>query len=57
MTAKPIRAIIETPPAHWVGDGFLVRPLFADLASPRRTAARQASVCCWRIASEATACR
>jgi redox-sensitive bicupin YhaK (pirin superfamily) len=32
MTAKPIRRIIETPPAHWVGDGFLVRPLFADLA-------------------------
>jgi redox-sensitive bicupin YhaK (pirin superfamily) len=24
--------LIDTPPAHWVGDGFLVRPLFADLA-------------------------
>ena len=32
MTTKSIRRILETPPAHWVGDGFLVRPLFADLA-------------------------
>ena len=32
MTTKSIRRILDTPPAHWVGDGFLVRPLFADLA-------------------------
>lgn len=32
MTAKPIRRVIATPPAHWVGDGFLVRPLFAEFA-------------------------
>src|SRR4051794_37380268 len=32
MTNKSIRRIIESPPAHWVGDGFHVRPLFADLA-------------------------
>ena len=32
MSSKPILTIIETPSPHWVGDGFLVRPLFAEYA-------------------------
>lgn len=32
MTAKTIAHVIETPPPHWVGDGFLVRPLFDNFA-------------------------
>jgi redox-sensitive bicupin YhaK (pirin superfamily) len=32
MSTKSIRRIIETPSPHWVGDGFLVHPLFAELA-------------------------
>ena len=32
MSAKPLSRVIDTPSPHWVGDGFLVRPLFADLA-------------------------
>ncbi len=32
MPAKTISRVIDTPPPHWVGDGFFVRPLFADLA-------------------------
>ena len=31
-TRKSVTRIIEAPSPHWVGDGFLVRPLFADLA-------------------------
>lgn len=32
MTAKSIEAVLDAPRAHWVGDGFLVRPLFGPLA-------------------------
>jgi redox-sensitive bicupin YhaK (pirin superfamily) len=32
---KTIARIIDSPQPHWVGDGFLVRPLFADLAFQR----------------------
>ncbi len=32
MTPKVLVRVIDTPQPHWVGDGFLVRPLFADLA-------------------------
>ncbi len=32
MPAKQLARVIDTPQPHWVGDGFLVRPLFADLA-------------------------
>lgn len=31
-TAKMIRAVLPTPSPHWVGDGFLVQPLFGGLA-------------------------
>lgn len=29
---RSIRRILERPSAHWVGDGFRVYPVFADLA-------------------------
>ncbi len=32
MAARPPVAFLPSPPAHWVGDGFHVVPLFADLA-------------------------
>lgn len=32
MSHKTIERVIEAPQPHWVGDGFYVRPLFADLA-------------------------
>ena len=32
MAARPPVAYLPSPPAHWVGDGFHVVPLFADLA-------------------------
>jgi redox-sensitive bicupin YhaK (pirin superfamily) len=32
MSQKALTAIHASPPAHWVGDGFLVQPLFASLA-------------------------
>lgn len=32
MTRKTVQTVLETPPPHWVGDGFLVRPLFGPLA-------------------------
>ncbi|MBX9741622.1 MAG: pirin family protein [Beijerinckiaceae bacterium] len=32
MTAKKLVAVHKSPPAHWVGDGFYVQPLFASLA-------------------------
>lgn len=32
MPLKSITQIIAAPPPHWVGDGFLVSPLFADHA-------------------------
>ena len=32
MTAKSIETVLEAPRPHWVGDGFLVRPLFGPLA-------------------------
>ena len=32
MTAKTVETVLETPRPHWVGDGFLVRPLFGPLA-------------------------
>ena len=32
MTAKTIETILEAPRPHWVGDGFLVQPLFGALA-------------------------
>ena len=32
---KTIPKIIESPQPHWVGDGFFVRPLFADFAFQR----------------------
>ena len=32
---KTITHVIESPQPHWVGDGFFVRPLFADLAFQR----------------------
>jgi len=32
MRAKSVLAVLPTPRQHWVGDGFLVRPLFGDLA-------------------------
>ena len=31
-TAKTILRILDAPQPHWVGDGFLVHPLFADAA-------------------------
>jgi redox-sensitive bicupin YhaK (pirin superfamily) len=31
-STKSIARVIEAPQPHWVGDGFYVRPLFADLA-------------------------
>ncbi len=32
MTAKTVASVEHAPPAHWVGDGFHVRPLFAGKA-------------------------
>ena len=32
---KTITQVIESPRPHWVGDGFFVRPLFADFAFQR----------------------
>jgi hypothetical protein len=32
MTSKTITRVTDAPSPHWVGDGFFVRPLFADLA-------------------------
>ena len=32
MSRKSIQHILDAPKPHWVGDGFLVNPLFADLA-------------------------
>ncbi|MDB5651235.1 MAG: pirin [Hyphomicrobiales bacterium] len=32
MSQKALTAIHASPPAHWVGDGFLVQALFASLA-------------------------
>ncbi len=32
MSVKKLRQVVQAPPPHWVGDGFLVRPLFAGLA-------------------------
>lgn len=32
MAARPPVAFLPSPPPHWVGDGFHVVPLFADLA-------------------------
>lgn len=32
MTDKTLETILQAPPPHWVGDGFLVRPLFGPLA-------------------------
>ena len=32
---KTITHVIESPRPHWVGDGFFVRPLFADFAFQR----------------------
>jgi redox-sensitive bicupin YhaK (pirin superfamily) len=32
VSRKSIRRILDAPSPHWVGDGFLVNPLFADLA-------------------------
>lgn len=32
MALRKLEKIIAAPPAHWVGDCFLVNPLFADLA-------------------------
>ena len=29
---RPIKQILPRPSAHWVGDGFHVYPVFADLA-------------------------
>ena len=35
-TAKTVDAILAAPAPHWVGDGFLVRPIFAEAAfTPR----------------------
>ncbi len=31
-TTKTIRAVLPSPQPHWVGDGFLVQPLFGGLA-------------------------
>ncbi len=32
MSAKTVVAVLPPPQPHWVGDGFLVRPLFGELA-------------------------
>ena len=32
MAARPPIAFLPAPAPHWVGDGFFVVPLFADLA-------------------------
>ena len=32
MSLKTVSRVIAAPAPHWVGDGFLVSPLFADLA-------------------------
>lgn len=32
MTDRRVTAVLTTPSRHWVGDGFLVRPLFAEAA-------------------------
>lgn len=32
MSMRTIATLLEAPPAHWVGDGFLVRPLFGEAA-------------------------
>jgi len=32
MTAKTVATVLEAPRPHWVGDGFLVHPLFAAAA-------------------------
>lgn len=32
MTARRVETVLTTPSRHWVGDGFLVRPLFAEAA-------------------------
>lgn len=32
MSSKSVRRVLSAPEPHWVGDGFLVHPLFADAA-------------------------
>ena len=32
MTVKTVATLLDSPRPHWVGDGFLVRPLFGPLA-------------------------
>ena len=32
MTDKTLETLLQAPPPHWVGDGFLVHPLFGPLA-------------------------
>jgi redox-sensitive bicupin YhaK (pirin superfamily) len=32
MTARALLSFLPSPSPHWVGDGFFVRPLFADFA-------------------------
>lgn len=32
VTEKTLQSVLPAPPPHWVGDGFLVRPLFGSLA-------------------------
>ncbi|MDK9697647.1 MAG: pirin family protein [Siculibacillus sp.] len=32
MTARTVETVLEAPRPHWVGDGFLVRPLFGRAA-------------------------
>ncbi len=32
MSEKTLQSVLPAPPPHWVGDGFLVRPLFGSLA-------------------------
>ncbi|NLH79997.1 MAG: pirin family protein, partial [Phyllobacteriaceae bacterium] len=36
MTARRVDTVLTTPSRHWVGDGFLVRPLFAEAAFTSR---------------------
>ncbi len=32
MTSKQLTSVLPSPTPHWVGDGFLVRPLFSNFA-------------------------
>jgi hypothetical protein len=44
-TLKGVKRILPAPRPHWVGDGFNVYPVFADLAFTKEYAAHPWRIC------------